>query len=98
MPRSDYSLSITDGHVTPPRSALAFSPVFGEVPLPLLLVYRVSKPPGFREIHNSRSGRTGVSAGLGAAEGREQPSTRAMLVSSVAVLSSRRSLFFYGGI
>jgi hypothetical protein len=34
MPRSEYSLSITDGQVTPPRSAIDFSPVFGEAAAP----------------------------------------------------------------
>src|SRR5205814_6596905 len=51
MPKSDYSLSIADGEVTLPRSALAFSLVFGEgvaSTTPGLIVF--SKSRGFAEI------------------------------------------------
>src|SRR5438874_12447017 len=65
--------------------------------LPLLLVYRVLEISRIRGNHSSRSGRQAVRQRLRATERREQPSTKALLVSSVTVLSSRRSLC-YGGV
>jgi hypothetical protein len=65
--------------------------------LPLLLVYRVLEISRIRGNHSSRSGRQAVRQRLRAAERREQPSTKALLVNSVAVLSSRISLC-YGGV
>jgi len=92
MPKSDYSLSIADGEVTLPRCALAFSPVFGEGVAPTTPGLSVfSKSRGFTEIIAA------VRRRLRATERREQLSTKALLVSSVTVLSSRRSLC-YGGI
>src|SRR6266480_619663 len=97
MPKSDYSLSIADGEVTLPRSALAFSPVFGEGVAPTTPGLSCSRNLEDSRNHSSRSGRQAVRQRLRATERREQPSTKALLVSSVTVLSSRRSLC-YGGV
>src|SRR5438046_5349983 len=58
---------------------------------------RVLEISRIRGNHSSRSGRQAMRQRLRATEGREQPSTKALLVSSVTVLSSRRSLC-YGGV